>query len=101
MSLFAKIMVVVNFILAVAFLAAMVVQYALYTRASTFTHKKDWLGCLLVSILITVCSGLAAINLTDSLVLRLLVASALYCLLGRVTGLLRAKEMIRLAYKPY
>jgi len=86
---------------AIAFLVAMVVQYALYTRASTFNHKKEWAGCLLVSISITVCSGLAAVNLTDSLILRLLVASAIYCLLGRLTGLLRAKEMIRLAYKPY
>jgi O-antigen/teichoic acid export membrane protein len=86
---------------AVAFLGAMIVQYVLYTRASSFTRKKEWAGRLLVAISITVCSGLAAINLTDSLILRLLVASALYCLLGRLTGLLRAKEMIRLAYKPY
>lgn len=84
---------------AISFLVAMIVQYILYFRASTFGKKKDWGRILLLSISIAGCSGLVATYLTDSLILRLLFASALYCLLGWLTGLLRAKEMIRVAYK--
>jgi O-antigen/teichoic acid export membrane protein len=78
---------------ALAYLAAMVVQYTLYVRHSTFTRKKEWGRSMLSAIFVAACSGLAAISLTDSLIFQLLFASALYCLLGWGTGILRSKEM--------
>jgi O-antigen/teichoic acid export membrane protein len=78
---------------AIAFLAAMIVQYILYTRASGFARKKEWGRSLLLALSIAICSGLPAIHITDSLILRLLLASGLYLLLARWTGLLKIKEI--------
>jgi hypothetical protein len=50
---------------------------------------------------IAVCSGLAAINLTDSLLLQLLCASVIYCMMGWVTGLLKVKAVMSIGYKLY
>lgn len=85
---------------ALVYLAAMVVQYALYARNAVF-KGKEWGLHLLLAMSVAACSGLTAVSLSDSLILRLLLASALYCLLGWLTGLLKAKEMIRVGYKLY
>ena len=85
---------------AAVYLVAMVVQYVLYDRGSDI-GRKEWGRCLILSMSVAVCSGLAAINLTDSLVLQLMTATALYCLIGWVTGLLKASEMMRVGYKLY
>lgn len=77
---------------AAAFLAAMIVQYSLYTRASDLGKKWEWGGCLLLSMGIAACSGVIAVGITDMLMLQLLLGTVLYCLLGWVTGLLRIKE---------
>jgi hypothetical protein len=86
---------------ALVYLAAMVVQYALYARNTVFKSKKEWGLLLLLAMSVAICSGLTAVSLSDSLMLRLIIASALYCLLGWLTGLLKAKEMIRIGYKLY
>lgn len=80
---------------ALVYLAAMVVQYALYARNAAFKTKKEWGLLLLLAVSVAACSGLTAVSLEDSLMLRLVIASALYCLLGWLTGLLKTKEMIR------
>jgi O-antigen/teichoic acid export membrane protein len=79
---------------ALAFLAAMVVQYLLYTRASGFEKKWEWGGRMLASMAIAGCSGLAAIGITDSPSLRLLLATVLYCLLGWISGILITKQTV-------
>ncbi|MBN9384526.1 MAG: oligosaccharide flippase family protein [Chitinophagaceae bacterium] len=84
---------------ALAYLAAMIVQYVLYARNASLKGKKEWGRHLLLAMSVAACSGLTAVSLTDSLLLRLLIASALYCLLGWLTGLLKAKEMIMMGYK--
>jgi len=86
---------------ALVYLAAMVLQYVLYARKAVFKGKKEWGHHLLLAMSVAACSGLAAVSLTDSLILRLLLASALYCLLGWLTGLLKAKEMMMVGYKLY
>ncbi|HVW62497.1 MAG TPA: oligosaccharide flippase family protein [Puia sp.] len=80
---------------ALVYLAAMVVQYVLYARNAVFKSKKEWGLLLLLAMSVAACSDLAAISLGDSLMLRLVIATALYCLLGWLTGLLKTKEMIR------
>lgn len=84
---------------AIAYLVAMVVQYILYSKGSDI-GKKEWGRCLILSMSVAVCSGLAAIHLTDSLLLQLLSASVLYCLMGWVTGLLKVKVK-SIGYKLY
>ena len=86
---------------AVAYLVAMIVQYLLYARVSDLAGRKEWGRMLVLSMSIAICSGLAAINLTDSLILQLVWASILFCLMGWVTGLLKAKEMMSVRYKLY
>ena len=81
---------------AAAFLAAMIAQYVLYTRASGLGKKWEWGGRLLLSMGIAVCSGVIAVRATDMLTLQLLLGTALYCLLGWITGLLRIKENVLL-----
>jgi O-antigen/teichoic acid export membrane protein len=79
---------------AAAFLAAMIAQYILYTRASDLGKKWEWGGRLLLSMGIAVCSGVIAVGITNMLTLQLLLGTVLYCLLGWVTGLLRTKENV-------
>ncbi|MBN8850499.1 MAG: hypothetical protein BGO55_31690 [Sphingobacteriales bacterium 50-39] len=81
---------------AAAYLAAMTVQYILYTRASDLGKKWEWGGRLLVSMAIAGGSGLIVVGVTDVLMLQLLLGTALYCLLGWVTGLFRTKENVLL-----
>ena len=81
---------------ATAYLAAMLVQYILYTRESDLQKKWEWGGRLLLSIAISICSGLTVLRIADSLVLQLLLGTILYFLLCRVTGLLRTKETVLL-----
>ncbi|HEY8971124.1 MAG TPA: hypothetical protein VIM64_18600 [Puia sp.] len=81
---------------AAAFLAAMIAQYVLYTRASDLGKKWEWGGRLLLSMGVAGCSAVLAVRATDMLTLQLLLGTALYCLLGWITGLLRIKENVLL-----
>ena len=81
---------------AATYLAAMIVQYILYTRASDIRKKREWGGRLLLSMAIAICSGVIAVGITGLLALQLLAGTVLYCLLGWVTGLFRTKENVLL-----
>jgi O-antigen/teichoic acid export membrane protein len=81
---------------AIAYLTAMIAQYILYTRASDLEKKWEWARRLLLSLVIATGSGLIATGLTDLLWLQLLLCTALYCILGWATGLLRTKETVLL-----
>ncbi|HVU56838.1 MAG TPA: oligosaccharide flippase family protein [Puia sp.] len=81
---------------AAAFLAATIVQYILYARASDLEKKREWGGRLLLSMVIAGGSGVIAAGVTNLLTLQLLLGTALYCLSGWLTGTLRIKENVLL-----
>jgi len=81
---------------ALAYLAAMIIQYILYTRASTLEGRKDWNKHLFISIAIALCSGLLAYWLTPSLPLRLGIACGGYGLLAWITGQVGSEDWDKL-----
>jgi O-antigen/teichoic acid export membrane protein len=85
---------------ALAYLAAMIIQYILYYSTSTLEGRKGWNRHLLVSIAITLCSGLAAYWLTSSLPLRLGITCGLYGVLAWVTGMIGSKDWKMLKNQP-
>jgi O-antigen/teichoic acid export membrane protein len=79
---------------ALAYLVAMIVQYALYYRASSLEGRDRWLKHLLLAIGIALCSGFPAEWLaTGSLLVRLGVAFGLYALLTGITNRLSVKDL--------
>jgi len=77
---------------ALAYLAAMIVQYGLYSRNSVFTGRKKWGGQMILAIAIAAGSGGLAVWLTNSVPLRLGIASILYGLFFWSTGRLKRKD---------
>lgn len=77
---------------AIAWLAAMVVQYFLYARKSLLSGVRVWNRDLVVAILIALAAGWAAIAITDSVALRLAIAIAGYGLLLYAAGVVRKKD---------
>lgn len=77
---------------ALAFLAGMIVQYLLYGQSLAPAASMYWGRSLLIPIVITVCSGLTAVWLTKALIPRLLIASAVYIVLIRITGQFRLSD---------
>lgn len=77
---------------AMAYLAAMILQYILYYRVSTMEGRKGWNTYLLVSMMIALGSGLSAYWLTSYLPFRMGIACGLYGLLAWATGLAGMKD---------
>jgi len=86
---------------ALVLLFATILQYLLYARVSSFGGQREWARHLLVAVSIAVCSGLSAIWLTDSLILRLLLATGFYLLPAWMTGLIKSKDKVGLLYKTF
>lgn len=70
---------------AVAYLAAMIIQYILYYRASSLPGRGEWGKAMFIAMAITIISGWAAVWLTASIVWRLVIASGLYAVLMAAT----------------
>jgi len=79
---------------AIAYLAAMIVQCVLYARASLFSGAWTWVSYMLAAIVIAVVSGVVAVWLTDSVPVRIAIASLLYVMLGWGTGRLTADDLL-------
>jgi O-antigen/teichoic acid export membrane protein len=77
---------------ALAYLTAMIIQYGLYSRNSIFAGRKVWGGQMILAIAIAAASGGLAVWLTNSVPLRLGIASILYGLLFWSTGRLKKKD---------